>query len=196
MRVYADHELPLTSAGALLICGHCHALRGPVPGRADGAEQFCLCASRAMWRAQPKRGDHNVDMELCYCCGLVLLRSGSKWSTWLCGACKEWVLALNESAGRCLIPIGRHSMMNGVALNGYAGARGIERFVSDSHALAASMDQIASYAHDVVVPLNLDAIGFARRRHVPLGTYLEAVESSQLNQWDAFERLQQWLARR
>jgi hypothetical protein len=58
----------------LLICRRCLLLKGPVPGRTDGARQFCDCAPLEMHRAQPRWGvDHNTYAELCRCrgCGCV-----------------------------------------------------------------------------------------------------------------------------
>jgi hypothetical protein len=43
--------------------------------------------------------------------------SGSKWSLFFCEDCKMRVVAHNQGAGRCVIPIGRHSIMNGVFLS-------------------------------------------------------------------------------
>ncbi|MGH9004999.1 MAG: hypothetical protein ACRDYV_17905, partial [Acidimicrobiia bacterium] len=58
--------------------------------------------------------DHNTVGELCRCCALRLVQSGSKWSVWLCRPCLGMVKNLNDQSGRCVFPIGRHSLMNGV----------------------------------------------------------------------------------
>ena len=101
--------------GELLVCHSCLLLKGPVPGRTDGARQFCDCTPGEVRRAQSRwGGDFNTYAELCRCCGLVLLRSGSRFSIWFCTQCLEAIKALNRSAGRSLVPIGRHSFMNGV----------------------------------------------------------------------------------
>jgi hypothetical protein len=49
-----------------------------------------------------------------------LLASGSRWSPFFCRPCQERVRALNHAVGRLVIPVGRRSMMNGIA----AGGRG------------------------------------------------------------------------
>src|SRR3954453_18786742 len=93
-------------AGELIICRRCRQLKGPVPDRTDGALQLCGCASVEVRREQPLwRGDFNTYAELCRCCGLELLASGSRWSVWFCKPCKDSVLRLNRSAGGCVIPI-------------------------------------------------------------------------------------------
>ena len=78
--------------GELLICCRCLLLKGSVPGRTDGARQFCDCTPVEVRQAQPRwGGDFNTYAELCRCCGLVLIRSGSRWSVWFCASCKEAV---------------------------------------------------------------------------------------------------------
>ena len=62
--------------------------------------------------------DYNEIVTLCHCCGTELLRSGSRWSVWFCEPCKERVVTLNAEAGVAVIPIGRHSLMNGIGIEG------------------------------------------------------------------------------
>jgi hypothetical protein len=62
-------------------------------------------------------GDYNEYQRLCMCCMSEVLRSGSKWSVWFCGVCKARIITLNKAAGTCVIPIGRHSLMNGLFAN-------------------------------------------------------------------------------
>ncbi len=60
--------------------------------------------------------DYNQVLTLCYCCGAEQLRSGSRWSVWFCETCRKRVLEFNQEIGVSLIPIGRHSLMNGIGL--------------------------------------------------------------------------------
>lgn len=110
--------------GALVICGRCCALRGKIPDD-DGAGQRCKCTPLEVRQQEPTwhRYDYNTYAELCRCCGLVLLKSGNRYSVWFCEPCKEAVVALNRAAGRCLIPIGRHSIMNGYRPRSHGGRK-------------------------------------------------------------------------
>jgi hypothetical protein len=155
----------------------CLLLKGPVPSRADGARQFCDCTPLEVRRAQPRwGGDFNTYAELCRCCGLLLLRSGSRFSIWFCGQCLEAIKALNSSAGRCLVPIGRHSFMNGV------GASAAQlRTEGGARALAEGTRTI--------VQRNLTELGFDNERDARLADYLDAVSSSALSPRAAFEAL-------
>jgi len=65
-----------------------------------------------------ERLDFNRRMDLCFCCGMIPLRSGSKFNVWFCDACKSEVSSLNRRHRRCIIPVGRHSVHQGVVLRG------------------------------------------------------------------------------
>jgi hypothetical protein len=178
-------------AGRLLICRRCRLLKGPVPGRTDGAHQLCGCTPVEVRRAQPRwGGDHNTYAELCRCCGLVLLRSGSRWSVWFCRQCKEAVVVLNRSAGRCLIPVGRHSLMNGVAANAaqLCSDLGAIAFTDQLMTFFMTMDGLETWA-STIVQRNLTSLGFDIERDSRLADYLDAVKSSSLSPTTAFEAL-------
>jgi len=64
--------------------------------------------------------DFNKSYEICYCCGLEIIPSGSRWSLFYCVDCKQRIRRVNELVRKCMIPYGRHSMMNGVSLKGEA----------------------------------------------------------------------------
>jgi hypothetical protein len=178
-------------AGRLVICHRCRGLKGSVPGRADGARQLCECTPVEVRRAQPRwDGDFNTYAELCCCCGLVLLRSGSRWSAWFCEPCKKSVVALNQSAGRCLVPIGRHSLMNGVAArpSQLASDTGVRTFADQLSAFFDTFDSLEAWAR-TIVESNLIALGLDADRDVRLGDYLDAIERSSLSRSAAFEAL-------
>lgn len=61
--------------------------------------------------------DYRKIMELCYCCGQELLISGSRWSVFFCDDCKTKVLELNRRFQRAVIPVGRHTLMNGIEID-------------------------------------------------------------------------------
>ena len=103
----------------LELCRECLELRGPCLDRAGGGRrtQRCRCEPKEpLWRAY----DYNMAIELCRGCVAATVPSGSRWSPFFCGECAPRVLAYNRAAGAA-IPVGRHSMMNGLGLSG-AGA--------------------------------------------------------------------------
>jgi hypothetical protein len=110
-------------------------------GQRPGQQQRCAC--------RPSGGDrwpgydYNERARLCDCCCRYLLRSGSRWSVWFCDECKERVIGLNEDVGFALIPIGRHSLMNGLGLRGGATEREIKRFADRVGGLSTRMDLLS-----------------------------------------------------
>ena len=184
----SSREVP---PGELLICHTCRLLKGPVPGRSDGARQLCDCTPLEVRRAQPRwGGDHNTYAELCRCCGLVLLGSGSRWSVWFCASCKEAVVTLNRYAGRCVIPIGRHSLMNGVGASAaqLRSEIGAQAFADQLTTFFGTISSLESWA-STIVHRNLTELGFDTERDARLADYLDAVKSSALSPTTAFEAL-------
>jgi hypothetical protein len=66
--------------GDLLVCGTCGEIKGPVPLLTnDVVLQLCLCSPDDEHRAQSGHGqDFPRWLELCYCCGLDTVSSGSR----------------------------------------------------------------------------------------------------------------------
>ncbi len=155
------------------VCGTCHALRGPIGSvGAVQVRQLCDCAAQEERSAQPRLGDHNTAFELCRCCGTEALTSGSRWSVWFCHECKERVRALNQRSGRCVIPIGRHSLMNGVSFD--PGANEASRAFADQlKRLFREMGGTEGWAR-AAVRLNLAAAGLPGD-DIGLEAYLETL---------------------
>jgi hypothetical protein len=174
-----------------VLCGTCHELYEDAPQPGFATPQRCKCRRTD----EPKwpRYDFNEHLHLCECCRLVGLRSGSRWSVWFCEECKTRVMNLNRLAGRCLIPIGRHSLMAGVGLDGSELARAddsrleelISRFTDRSQSLFEAMDHLSA----------LDAT-----RDVPLDAWLGRLrpladaEPHEFGKEGSFEALVRWFA--
>lgn len=85
--------------------------------------QRCTCnyISEDNWlvgKGKYKMGyDYNRLYETCYCCGLRVIHCGSRWSSFYCSYCREKIINLNKVAGQCIVPIGRHSIMNGIFMD-------------------------------------------------------------------------------
>ena len=111
-----------------------------------------------------------------------------RWSVWFCDSCRRRVRKLNDLAGRCVVRIGRHSLMNGVTVSTDRGEA----------ALAASCDQLITFLHNTkgisawgreVVRSNLEALYGPRSGDVRLARYLVGAERSELNKEAAFRNL-------
>lgn len=149
----------------------------PIPGRAETRLDFLLPA------------------ELCRCCARVLLTSGSKFSIWFCDPCRDRARDLNAAAGRCVIPQGRHTLVNGVGLKPARQWKGddLERFVDDARSVWDSMGLTERWAHEIV-RRNCAALGLEAQPTVALGEYLDAAHDNGIAQREAFAQMLEWWA--
>ena len=160
------------------VCGRCHAVRGGPIGTVEGVTvwQRCDCGRSEGLPPQPRIGDFNTEIELCRACGLVPLRSGSRWSVWFCGPCATQANRLNERVGRCVVPIGRHSLMNGVSARSDSSEE-IDFLAAQLPKLFDAMDAVGQWSR-IVVRENLAVAGQPHDVDMDLSTYLASVHTS------------------
>jgi len=91
--------------------------------------------------------DFNEMVMLCYCCGQKVLKSGSRWSVFFCEDCKKKVMELNQQFQRAIIPIGSHSLMNGIGLNkdGIDNPQAIKEFHAKTNKMFASNEKLRKW---------------------------------------------------
>jgi len=189
------HPSWMDECASFHICGICYTLCGCVEGNSE-QRQECACIwsqVRAGLRPPPTPWpgfDFPKAAELCYGCGAEVLSSGSRWSVWFCDECKEQVCALHQRHQRYLIPIGRHSMMNGVGLAGSAAQdqTAVKEFTLRVSGLSDRMDVLKCWASTIVAE-HVRARGFKEGRDVPLLAYLDALIRQPVDKAEAFERL-------
>lgn len=112
-------ELDLTGLTGFKVCTVCFDIYGTWVETRRGAKkprvltQSCRCNKPT----RPKRTypgyDFNTYAELCLCCGVVPVWSGHRFAMYFCERCRKVIVRLNRAAGRALIPIARHSIING-----------------------------------------------------------------------------------
>ncbi|MDF0650109.1 MAG: hypothetical protein P0121_01395 [Nitrospira sp.] len=186
----------LDTCSSFKICGVCHTLHGTWRYQHHQLDQHCQCIYRrvraglqcapAPWPVY----DFNEVVTLCRCCGAQLLESGSRWSVWFCPECKARVVGLNQRYQRCLIPIGRHSMMNGFRLSGSEcrNPSAVEQFVLNVRAMQDSTGLLVDWAA-AIVSETARARGFPDGMDVTLLDYAHALEQHPVDKVSAFERL-------
>jgi hypothetical protein len=158
------------------LCRECLGLRGPCFdsfGRCERTQR-CACEPKEpLWTGY----DYNCAIELCHLCGAATVRSGSRWSLFFCARCSTPVNAYNRAAGAVVIPIGRHSIMNGVVLSGRAAASPVARdaFAAAMTSLEGRIGRLFRWQRDKVRRLlrKLPEGGAT----VPLETYLEVARA-------------------
>ena len=121
--------------------------------------------------------DFNEHTTLCYCCLSEKLRSGSKWCVWFCDECKAKIVAFNKWMGATVIPIGRHTIMAGVALKGGSSRSEVRAFVSQMNSLFSRMNDLSEW-RKVRFRFNLARLGDVWKGDPDLDAYLQAVRES------------------
>ena len=198
--------------GEMLLCPHCGEIFGPwgcwettgenssdtvpeLPPRENWSMaewQHCGCPRQNPEKPEPRWPgfDFNKLVELCHCCGLEPVRSGSKFSVWFCEECKERVCRLNAEYQRVVIPLGRHSVHSGLLLTGSQAKDPAEvsYFVHRVREMEESIDRVRKAARASVL-LNLQKLGFPLTECVLLWKYLSAPGRAQLDKAEAFQRL-------
>jgi len=143
-----DIDYQIANRLNLKICRQCYKLYGSIYLE-DGqiVQQRCGCnyTDEKTWTYY----DYNRRYETCYCCGLHIIECGSKWSLFHCPHCKSKIIQLNKAVGQCVIPIGRHSIMNGFALSGSDLSenrdKAIESFVQAQNRTAILIELACNY---------------------------------------------------
>jgi hypothetical protein len=108
----------------------------------------------------------------------------------VCPGCSPSIGRFNQAVGRCVVPIGRHSIMNGVAVaveDVYDDVV-LDVFVRDMASLFETMDFLSSWAAQVVAH-NLSALGRDPGDAIPLKDYLDLVDGRVDVASTAFDRL-------
>lgn len=198
-------------ATEMVVCGRCGQVRGP--WRSDNKAwpgpylQGCACVPGDQERWPLVK--YQTIVELCHVCGAEALPSGSQWSHYQCDACKERVMALNYRSRRCVIPIGRHSLMNdgfgagrpngeeaparpkshraGPARRA-AAADWVDDFVQRTIDFLGKHDGLFTWRRQQVLA-NLAAADLGGRDAVPLPAYLAACAARPVDKDAAFEGL-------
>jgi hypothetical protein len=153
------------------------------------------------WVPIPGKAETRLDFlppaELCRCCARELLRSGSRFSVWFCARCAPMVRELNAQAGRCVIPIGRHTIMNGV---GTKPARewhreDIEDFFTGAQGLFHAIERLEGWV-PVIVRAQCEHIAGGAGDQFTLGRYLDLVAERGIASAEAFELMLGWWSSR
>lgn len=103
--------------GGMDLCLTCFGLRGELRGRTHK----CRCqALTDDWRERGEWAGYDIPLhvEVCRLCVRGTMKSGSRWSSYACTTCLELNLVVGRALGsdRGALPLGRHSLMNGVGL--------------------------------------------------------------------------------
>jgi hypothetical protein len=188
------------SAEDLYVCsgsGELFGLTGPKVGPPTH-EQRCRWTAD-VYRGEPwheprtdlpePAGDFPTAVEFCCCCATELISSGSRFSSFFCAECRAAARQLADSAGFAVIPLGRHTLMNGVCLDGgdAADPQRLTTFTAAAEGFFARVDRLATWQRGIVAD-HIDAMA-PGATHVPATAYLAFVARHGLPKPVLFQQL-------
>ena len=189
-RLKEPRELRPDQVTEFVVCGTCRRLRDGIGEDKETGRlvvQRCSCDLPLGQRAESVP---LMEVEFCQCCAIEILPFNSKWSVWFCDACLPRVKKLNHHYGRCLVPIGQHTLMNGVFID-----------PSTPQSVAASADQLHALFRDIkgtvegasrAVLHNLIAAGLPVGEDLPAAEYLGAMPALRALKRDRFQEMVPW----
>jgi hypothetical protein len=136
----------------LAVCRDCGEVFGRLapPGSTRLVDQRCGCGSGSgpseMWVVHKRI----YNLFLCRCCGQELLEAISKLSIWFCPGCKQEIGLLNGRLGRCVLPLGPHSLHGGFALTGSSTDLDIEIYAANWGHISDALEKILAWSSLVV----------------------------------------------
>jgi len=178
----------------LRICGTCYDLYDE--NRPDGMEQHCRCHPREQtWPGY----DFDERAILCRCCGLEVVRSGSRWSSFFCRECQLLAMGVSIWQRQLVFPIGRHTLMHtwvpktpasSLATDAGDNAELVEGVYTTVMAVSKGADGLLEW-YEVIMLRNLARVGLSGA--VLLREYLQAIDREELGvlgtRLEAFEGL-------
>jgi len=181
-----------TTFESLRVCGSCFVLNGGTGTR----RQLCHCVPEEEHRALAEsalreRGTswHHVG-EICRCRGAEVVDAQTKYEKWFCPRCLRFADETNRACGRCAVPVGLHSIVNGV----YASSNSCETRLG----AAVAADQLDAFFRESggvwgwgrrVVERQWRRAGLPHGHDIAIGDYLEAVWANDVDKASLFDEL-------
>lgn len=176
----------------LRICCTCFGLYG-----GSGTDrQLCRCSSREEYEAlgaarnQRNGSPWQLLAVICKCCGAELLDARHQLSQWFCTVCFRRAFDVNRAVGYCAIPVGWHSIRNGV----FATAKstktraGATAFADQLNSHFREARSVESWG-DHIIERHWNDAGLAIDHDVPTADYLSAVRANGIDKQALFEEL-------
>lgn len=117
----------------------------------------------------------------------MALRSGSRWSVWLCVGCLQLTRGLNHVLGRYAIPVGRHSLHGGIALHGESSNLDVALFAARWRNATVASGAVDRWAGTVV--RRILGARWSDGGDVSLPEYLAACEPSEEEKRHRFDEV-------
>ena len=170
---------PAPRAWKLTVHLPCVRLRGWA-----GADQGCPCEPSEPWPGC----DVSRARDLCLVCARGTAGGVTRWSWLACTHCRAVEKALQEWLGMRVLPLGRHSILNGVALAvATASPEDAEAFGVRFEGLSLGWDRLYEWGDAEARRLAAGVVG--PRPDVPLDVWQQLFRPSLTASIDAYERI-------
>ncbi len=152
------------------ICTTCFELLAPCDGP-------CACTPRVP-TDDPGVDEGRIRCVPCLVCGLVIVRGHTRWCHRVCRPCQEVAQRLNAVVGRCVVPIGVHSIVNGVGLRGGQAPEAerdiaVDRFVERMSDLMVTISRVHEFSAQLLES-RISRFGLGVQPRLRWETYLQA----------------------
>ncbi len=191
----------------LTICRKCLTLYGrlvhilpesPTGIRRSGWRyQKCQCMQKEDDKNVVKVGlwpgnNFNTSVEFCHCCSKELINTGSKFSSFYCDECNQLVGEHNNQYGSVLIPLGRHSFMNGIKLGIPFSKKGETQLTSELNTFLKNVGLVQEW-QKLSLFENLHDLGFRFTNDIALPYYDKLIQKPEKNKLSYFAKMLEYI---
>ena len=135
--------------------------------------------------------DFNTSVEFCHCCSKALINTGSRFSSFYCDDCRNLVAEHNQSE-TILIPMGRHSFMNGIKLGIPYLEKEETQFKSNLSTFFKYVDLVEEW-QKLCLFENLHDLGFYFRNDIALAYFDKLIQKPEVGKRDYFLRMVEFI---
>lgn len=187
----------------MIICKSCLNLYGGVVRKINKNPQSewhfisCKCKNEkgkksGTLNAEKPASDIKTSIEFCQCCSTELINFGSKYSSLFCNDCLNLATRYNEISGKNLIPLGKHSFMNGLMLISPYTKDEARQFEIEIKAFFKRISLIFEWQKYALFE-NLHDLGLDLKSDIPISDYDRFVARLKKNKQTKFNRMVEYL---
>jgi hypothetical protein len=152
------------------ICTTCWELKGPgAPCRCDRQ------APSVPADETEEQQESGIGPWLCHTCQLAVIPPAGRWTLLHCDVCRPEIEQLNRDAGGLVVPLGIHSIVNGLSIQGGRDEvpdDELEEFAARLERMSRRIEWLTAHRRQRTEWL-CNELGFADRRTVKLRTFVD-----------------------
>jgi hypothetical protein len=186
----------------LIICKSCLKLYGNLILKNDNNKSpetiwhsmNCKCKNDKKETVDPEKtaSDAKTSVEFCQCCSMELINFGSKYSSFFCEDCMNLATFYNKISGKNLIPLGKHSLLNGILLVSPYTREEARQFNIQTKAFFKRITLIIEW-QKLALFENLHDMGFDFKEDIPLSVYDKRIVGLKKDKYSRFSNMVEFL---